>query len=343
MMKAKGCFFLGNGQFEVREMTFSEPGPHEVLIRVKAAGVCGTDVHIKNGEKGSADVTPPVVLGHEFAGIVEKVGAEVTAVKPGDKVAVDPNIYCGRCRFCQNGQKQFCENLFAIGVNRDGGFAEYCMSPDSQVFKMADNISFESMAMCEPVACCLRGLSRTEVRPGDTALVVGGGAIGQIMAQLLRIRGAARVIVSEPMEKRRALALELGADGVMDPTQGDLAAQFKALAGKDGADVVVECVGRNQAVMQAMELCDRGARLVLFSVPAPDATVPLPLFDVYKKELRISGSFINPDTQYEAAQLISSGRLQLDALITHRFPVEETDKAIGMQQSPDAVKVIVTP
>lgn len=342
-MKAKGCYFLGNGQFEVRDMEFPQPGDNEVLVRNMAAGVCGTDVHIAAGEKGSADVTPPVVLGHEYAGVVLAVGKDVDVVKPGDCVAIDPNIYCGRCHYCQNGQKQLCEHLYAIGVSRDGGFAEISLVPQTQVLKMNPEIGYEAMAMVEPTACCLRGIHQADVQPGDVALVIGGGAIGQIIAQLLRLRGAAKVIVSEPVKMRRDIAVQLGADGAIDPMNGDLQAQFKALTGREGADIVVECVGRTAAVQQAFQMAGRGARVVLFSVPAPDATVPLPLFDVYKKELRISGSFINPDTTAAAAALLNAGKLNVLPFITHRFPLAQTKDAVDAQRGSESIKVVVLP
>ena len=149
----KGAFFLGNREFEVRDMEKRPLAADEVRIRVMACGVCGTDVHIYHGEAGSAEVTPPVVLGHEYAGIVEEVGADVKGLVPGDHVAVDPNIYCGACTPCRDGKKQFCEHLQALGVTRDGGFAQYSAAPAAQCFKLAPELPFEAGAMAEPLAC----------------------------------------------------------------------------------------------------------------------------------------------------------------------------------------------
>ena len=157
----KGCFFVGaehEPKFEVREMTFGPLGPHDILVNNKACGICGTDVHIYHGEKGSAEVTPPVVLGHEFAGVVAKVGEEVTSFKPGDHVAMDPNMYCGQCVPCRVGKKQECEHLFALGVNVNGGFAEYAVCPETQCFKVREDISFDEAAMAEPLACVIHGI-----------------------------------------------------------------------------------------------------------------------------------------------------------------------------------------
>ena len=180
----KGAFFLGNREFEVRDMEKRPLAADEVRIRVMACGVCGTDVHIYHGEAGSAEVTPPVVLGHEYAGIVEEVGADVKGLAPGDHVAVDPNIYCGACTPCRDGKKQFCEHLQALGVTRDGGFAQYSAAPAAQCFKLAPELPFEAGAMAEPLACCLHGIDAAGIRPGSTVCVIGGGAIGLLMVQL---------------------------------------------------------------------------------------------------------------------------------------------------------------
>ena len=337
----KGNFFLGNGKFEIREMTFGAPGPNEVLIRNMACGVCGTDVHIYHGEPGSADVTPPVVLGHEYAGIVEAIGRDVTIVKPGDAVAVDPNIYCGTCYQCRKGHKQLCGNMQAVGVTRDGGFAEYSMVPETQVFRMNPEIGFPAMAMAEPLACCIHGIEQVNIQSGDAVTVIGGGAIGLLMVQLAKLRGAGTVILSEPVEARRKIGLEIGADLAIDPLSEDPAACVASYLGRPGADVVIECVGKTAATKQAFDVTNRGARILLFSVPSVDAEFPLPLFDVYKKELKIFGSFVNPDTHEDAVQLLNSGRIKTAPLITHFFPLEKLEDAILMQMSSESIKVQV--
>lgn len=339
----KGTFFLGEGKFEVREMEFSAPGPHQVLIRNKAAGICGTDVHIYHGGKGSADVTPPVVLGHEYSGVVEAIGENVTAVKVGDCVTVDPNIYCGKCYHCRKGQKQFCDHMVAVGVNMDGGFAEYSMVPENQVFAMKKEVGFEAMAMAEPLACCIHGIELVEIKSGDLVTVVGGGAIGLLMVQLAKLRGAGQVILSEPVAARREIGLQVGADYAIDPLASDPLTQIQAITGRMGADVVIECVGKTFATKQAFDIADRGGRILLFSVPDVDAKFEMPLFDVFKKELKICGSFVNPDSHQEAVDLINAGRIQTAPLITHRYPIAKLEEAIHMQMSAESIKVQIIP
>lgn len=332
----KANFFIGSGSFQLRDVDMPHAGPGEVVIRNMVCGVCGTDVHIKNGEPGSADVYPPVVLGHEYSGEVVEVGEGVTALKPGDHVTVDPNIYCGRCPHCRSGKKQLCENMQAVGVTRDGGFAQYSLVPQSQAFLLDPSVPFEAGAMAEPLACCLHGIDLAGIRPGQTVCIVGGGAIGLIMLQLAKLSGAAKLILSEPNQKRREAAKTLGADLTVDPTDP---AAYDGAGGT--ADVVIECVGNNRAVRSAFDFANKGATLVLFSVPKPEAEFPVPLFDVYKKELTIRGSFVNPDTHDRAVALINAGKVDFGPIITHRYPLAELCEAIEAQSGSESIKVVV--
>lgn len=332
----KASYFLGNQTFEVREMDIPHAGPGEVIIKNMVCGVCGTDVHIYYGEPGSADVNPPVVLGHEYSGEVVEVGEGVAALRPGDHVTVDPNIYCGECVYCRNGKKQLCPSMQAVGVTRDGGFAQYSRVPAAQAFKLADSVPFEAGAMAEPLACCLHGIDLAGIRPGQTVCVIGGGAIGLIMLQLAKLSGAAKLILSEPNQKRREAAMQLGADLTVDPTDGAARKSMECTA-----DVVIECVGNNPAVQSAFDFAQKGATIVLFSVPKVDAEFPVKLFDIYKKELTVKGSFVNPDTHARAVELINAGKVDFGPIITHRFGIEEMAEAIAAQQGSESIKVIV--
>lgn len=339
--RMKAAVYLGNETIETREIDIPEIKENEVLVKVKASGICGTDVHIFYGQPGATQPNVPVVLGHEFAGEVVKCGNRVQRLKTGDKVTIDPNIYCGNCDYCMNGKKQYCSSMSAIGVNQNGGFEEYCAVPESQAILLDEAVDYEEAAMAEPVACCLHGIDNIQIVPGDTVCVIGGGAIGQIMAQLARISGASKVVVSEPVEMRRELAISLGVDAVINPMAGDVKEQIKAVLGKDYTDVVIECVGKPVAVSQALYIAGRGSKVLIFSVPNPGDTCELPLDDVFRKELTIKGSFVNPDTQYRAVRLINSGLLKLKPLITYRYPVEQLEDAIKKQMENDSVKVII--
>ncbi len=339
----KGMFFLGKGSLEVRDLGDAAPGPGEVRVRVRACGVCGTDVHIYHGEKGSAEVTPPVVLGHEFAGVVDQVGEGVSSLRVGDPVTIDPNIYCGKCHFCRIGKKQLCESLRAVGVNRNGGFAETCICPESQCLLLGPKVPFEHGAMAEPLACCIHGIDRAGIRVGDSVCVLGGGSIGLMMVQLAVLAGASAVVLSEPMERQRGIGLALGAAIAVDPTREDLGDRIRETLGTDGVDVVIECVGKLSVTKQAFDIAKRGAAVLLFSVPKPDAVYGLEMMQVFQKELTILGSFVNPDTHARAVALIDSGRIRLEPLITHRYPLDRVEDAIRMQMSGESVKVLVMP
>lgn len=336
----KASRFLGNKTFAVADLPTPHAGPGELVLRNQVCGVCGTDVHIYHGEPGSADVNPPVVLGHEYSGEVVEVGKGVTGFAVGDHVTVDPNIYCGHCAYCQNGKKQLCPSMEAIGVTRDGGFAQYSLIPASQAFKLEPTVPWEAAAMAEPLACCLHGIDLAGIQVGDKVCVVGGGAIGLLMVQLAKLSGASQIVLSEPNEKRRQVGLQLGANAALDPTRPDAQEAFAQVL-DGGANVVIECVGNVPAVKSAFQFAGKGATVLLFSVPKVDATFDLPLFDVYKKELTIKGSFVNPDTHARAVALINSGKVDFGPIITHRFPLDQLPEAIAMQMSDASIKVVV--
>lgn len=337
----KGTYYLGNKEFETRTLEKRNLLPDEVLVKVAVCGICGTDVHIYHGDKGSTNVQLPVILGHEFAGVIEEIGSNVDNLCVGDHVTIDPNIYCGKCHYCQNGKKQMCNNLTAIGVNRDGGFADHCYVPSAQCIKLNKSVPLAYGAMIEPIACCLHGIDRANIKAGDTVCVIGGGAIGLIMVQLAKLTGASCVILSEPAPMRRKVGLNVGADYVIDPINEQLKESIEKFTGTAGVDVVIECVGNTVATAQAFDAAKRGAIIMLFSVPKAGSIHPLSLEDVFQKELTIMGSMVNPNTHLRATQLINSGRIILDPLITHYYPVDKLKDAILMQMSDESIKVMV--
>ena len=199
---------------DLRIESIQKPTPKlgEVVIKVMACGICGTDVHIFHGDEGAAPTPAGTVLGHEFAGVVEAIGDGVKGVAVGDRVCVDPNKLCNECYYCKSGIGHFCEDMIGIGTTVNGGFSEYCVVPESQVYKIADTTTFEMAAMTEPVACCVHGIDMCNISCGDTVAVIGGGMIGLIMLQLAKISGAGKLILIEPVEEKREMAKKLGAD-----------------------------------------------------------------------------------------------------------------------------------
>lgn len=336
----RAAVFYGCGDVRVEQVEISEPKDNELQVRVKAAGICGTDIHIFKGAKGATECHPPVILGHEFMGVVEKTGNNVHRVKIGDHVVLDPNISCGECYYCRLGKVHFCEHLTAIGVDCNGGFAELCNVPEKQAYILPQDIPSEIGAMCEPIACCLHGIDLAQIKCGDTVAIVGGGTIGLIMLQLAKIAGATKTVLLEPIAEKRALAMRLGADITIDPIKDDVGEVLMANNIFD-INVAVECVGQEETVLQTIELAGKGACVLLFGLTPPDCKIPFMPFKAFQKELTLKASFINPSTQGRAVELIKSGRLKIDELISETIPLEGIEMALTMKQHNG--KVIIRP
>lgn len=338
----KSAVFYGKHDLRVEEAPKPQLGPTDVLIQVKACGVCGTDVHIYEGDQGAADVTPPTILGHEFAGIVAEVGDKVHTYRPGDRVCVDPNCYCGACDPCRKGMAHYCEHMIGYGTTVNGGFAEYCAVDVRQVYRLGENTSFEQGAMTEPVACCLHGIDMCEIRPGHRVAVIGGGMIGLLMLQLSRLAGAARVALLEPVESKREVGRSLGADVCIDPLQGDVKAALKE-ARMESPDVVIECVGRPSTIAQAIDIAGNKAVVMMFGLTKPDETVAIKPFEIFRKELVLKASYINPYTQKRALDLIDGGRLDVSSMVYEVCGLEKLAEVLASPELRAKGKYIVSP
>ncbi|MBO4402036.1 MAG: zinc-dependent alcohol dehydrogenase family protein [Selenomonadaceae bacterium] len=335
----KAAVYHGKNDIRVEDVPVREICDDEVLIRVAYCGVCGTDVHIYNAEGGAFAVTPPLIPGHEFSGIVEKIGAGVKNVQVGDHVSGDPNIMCGKCYFCRNKMEHFCTNNIGVGTTVDGGFAEYVAMKASHVFAVPKNVDLLYAAMSEPVSCCVHGIDLCNIKAGDTVLVMGGGPIGMIAVQLAKISGAAKVILSEPVEEKRALALKLGADLTVNPIEQNL---DEFLAGVTrNVNCVIECVGNTRTQEDAIRVAGKGATVMFFGLVGPDAEIKIKPDVIFKKELHVTSSFINPYTFYRAVELIASGRLNFDGIITNVVPLEELPEVLSNPEYRRKGKVVV--
>jgi 2-desacetyl-2-hydroxyethyl bacteriochlorophyllide A dehydrogenase len=335
----RASLYHGPGKLAVTSRDTPRPAATDLLVQVKACGICGTDVHIFEGE---FPATPGIALGHEYAGVVAEVGAAVSGFTPGDHVAIDPNIPCGSCPACRRGDVHLCEALQALGVTRDGGFAEYSVVPAGQAYHVPEAVSFDACAFAEPLSCCLHGLDLAEIRAGDRVLVIGAGSIGLLMVQLARLSGAAVVVVAEPVEAKRTLAVRLGADRALDPAAGAVGSACQDLA-PIGFDAVLECVGRPATAAQALGLARRGGRIVWFGVNPPGATVPVEPYLVYRNELTIRAAFINPHTFGRAVGLLGQGRIQTTPLVSHHVGLAAIAEGIGSMKAGRVIKVLVLP
>ncbi|PYB75469.1 zinc-dependent alcohol dehydrogenase family protein [Rhizobium wuzhouense] len=332
----------GIGQLFTREVDKPVPGPEELLVRVEACGVCGTDRHLFHGEFPSK---PPVTLGHEFAGIIEAMGTEVTGFAIGDRITGDPNIACGRCSHCVNGRVNLCRNLQAIGIARDGGFADYVIVPQKQAFLLPANLDPMFGAFCEPLACCLHGIDLAEIKAGSSVVVLGGGVIGLLTVQLARLAGASTVILSTRQASRRELAEELGATASVDPSSSDIIESITGPNGlvPGGVDVVLECAGVAETVQQATKLVRPGGTVVILGVMAQGEKVEIEPFDLLFREVKLVTSFLNPFTHRRAADLIASGTIEVERLISRKVSLEEAPSVVSNPPGRGEVKVLVVP
>ncbi len=338
----KSAVFYGKHDLRIEEHKMPEVGPKDVLIKVKACGVCGTDVHIYEGDKGAAEVTPPTILGHEFSGVIAKVGSKVKDYKEGDRVCIDPNCYCGSCEPCRNGVAHYCEHMIGYGTTVNGGFAEYCAVNERQVYKLGDNTTFEQGAMTEPVACCLHGMDMCEIRPGHQVVVIGGGMIGLLMLQLAKLAGAARVALLEPVASKREVAKKLGADICIDPINEDVKARLKD-EGMTWINTVIECVGRPSTIEQAIDIAGNKAVVMMFGLTKPDETISVKPFEIFKKELELKASYINPYTQKRALDLIDSGRLDVSSMVYDVCGLDELENVLSRPEVRAKGKFIISP
>lgn len=338
----KAAIFYGVKDLRVAETISRSPGPNEVRIQVKACGVCGTDVHILSGAEGAAKCTPPTILGHEFSGVIAEAGSQVTGFRPGDRVCIDPNDMCGECYYCKNGLAHFCENMIGIGTTTDGGFAEYCTVNQKQVYKMGDHMSFEEGAMAEPISCCLHGIDLCGIKPGDTVMVIGGGTIGQMMLQLARISGASTLILVEPVKEKRALAQRLGADLTIDPLTETIPDVLKKNQIRH-IDVTIECVGLKSTMINAVQYAGKDGTAMLFGLTDPTCQIPLFPFDLFKREVTVKASFINPYTYQRAVNLLSSGSINVKDLITDTLLLSDIQHVFTDDTFRSGGKIIIKP
>lgn len=340
MEMMRGTRFNKNGQGKDRCPILMIPKPqikkdNEVLIRIEAVSICGTDVRAL-ANPPAFDFVDGIVVGHEGCGIVEAVGADVTNCKVGDKVVVHPNIWCGKCGPCRTGHINLCENFRHIGDRIDGAMAEYLCIEERMVYVIDKKVPSYVAALTEPLACVLNGTTTFKAFPGAEVAVLGGGPIGLLFAMIYKASGA-HVVVSEPTEYRRNLALTLGADAVINPAETDLEAEYRKLA-PGGADIVVDAVG--VLLASAIQIAKKGGQIAVFGVNQT-AQVTIPQYPITEKELTIRGTYITKGTFPLAIKMIEEKRIPIEKLVTHRIPLEDLLKGIDLMVQGCAGKVVV--
>lgn len=327
-----------------------EPGPGEVLLRVEANTICGTDLRLISGAKTSG-VRPDVVMGHEFAGRVEAVGEGVDDVPIGAQATCSIVLSCNHCPACLGGREHLCENLELIGYGIDGGLAEYLLVPRRAMEHGnlvvldpdRDEVDPTLLALAEPVSCCLNGARQVNVRPGDTVVVLGTGPIGLIHVALARLAGATRIYASG-RPGRLEPALAMGADEAFDLTGDELTAEIRRRTDGRGADVVIVAVGALELANQALELAAVGGRVNYFAgFPKGSTTTVDPNLVHYNELVVTGGSNARRADVRQAVELIASGRLDLSGLVTHRFALDQLDEAVAAVRERRGLKVAVLP
>lgn len=306
----------------VETVALPDIGPDDVLIAVRAAGICGTDLHILKGEY---EAVYPLIPGHEFSGEIKAIGSAVQRFKPGDRVTADPNIPCNHCVPCQRNEPNQCHHLAAVGVTRDGGLAEYVSVPSSNVFPIGE-LSYKAAALVEPLACVVWGLKRVQVQPGDSVLVLGAGPMGCLLMQAVRQAGAAQVVVTDVVPARLEMARSLGATEVVLSDQNEVA-RLNAIA-PQGFDIVADATGYPRVLEQAFECVRPRGKVWVFGVCPPDEQIALNPYKVFRKDLSIIGSFAVNRTFHESIALIQSGAIQVEPLVSHVLHLEDFVKGL---------------
>ena len=342
----KSLLLSAYNHLEIVDLPAPEPGPGEVLIRVAACGICGSDVHGYDGSSGRR--IPPIVMGHEAAGTVAALGAGVAGYSVGDRVTFDSTVYCGQCVYCQRGDINLCDNRQVIGVScgdyrRYGAFAEYVAVPQRILYHLPDNLSFAEAAMLEAASVALHAVRVSLVKGGESALVIGAGMIGLLTMQAAKALGCARVLVSDVDVSRLSLAKRFGADEVLHAPGADLAAQVLKLTQGRGVDLAYEAVGRSETVNVAIDCTQKGGTVTLIGNIQPEVT--LPLQKVVTRQLRLQGSCASAGEYPQAIDLIAGGKIEVGSLITAIAPLEEGPRWFERlyAREPNLMKVILTP
>lgn len=333
-------------KLEVVDMPLPQVGPEDLLVEVKACGICGSDIHGWDGSSGRR--IPPLVMGHEAAGVVSQVGSAVGGFQVGDRVTFDSTVSCGKCAACRKGTINLCDNRQVLGVScqefrRHGAFAEYVVVPQNIAYQLPKDLPFEHAALIEAVSIAVHAANRTPVKLGDTAVVVGSGMIGLLVVQAIRLAGCARVLAVDLEDSKLQLARELGADVGLNPKSCDVVAEVKKLTGGKGADVALEVVGATPTVKMAIECTRKGGAVTLVGNLAPQ--VELPLQAVVTRELTVLGSCASNGEYPECIEYLRRGDIRVDPLITATATLDEGPNWFARLYAgePGAMKVVLQP
>lgn len=342
--------FKGPNQITVEQVSTPELDSKDILLKVKACAFCGTDVRIIKGEK-TRGVRTPSIIGHEISGEVVRTGKKVENYKIGDRLAIAPVLPCRTCHYCKNGKENACLNRKGLGYEFDGGFAEYLKIPgeyleSGNLFKFSQDLSFEEACLAEPLGCVYNGSERSGIKINDTVVIIGAGPIGLMHLMLAKEKGAANIIVSEPIKKRRELADKIGANIIVDPNNDDLENIVLNETDGLGADVVILSLGVHSIVDSSLKLLKKGGTINLFGGFPKDKNKSSSIDPnkIHYDEIWVTGTTACSRSQYEnALKLIEKGKIDLTPIISDTFPLEDFEKAYNLAKSNEGIKIIVKP
>jgi len=339
----KALIFKAPKQFDIEDINIPEINSGEILIKVKYAGICGTDVRIYNGTK---KISAPRITGHEFSGDIVDIGQGVSNFKVGDRVTVYPMIACGKCYACLSGRTNICVHRLTLGYEIDGGFAEYVKVPaeaveKGNVIKLPHNVSYEEGAVSEPMTAAYHGIERSGIKSGDNVVIVGAGPIGLCHVQLAKLKEPKQIIVIEPDETKRRLAAEFGANTGIDPVKENVCKKILDLTFNEGADVVIMDVGLPKVIEESLVYVKKGGMFLLFAGCPVGASITIDPNIIHYKEIMFTGSSSSsPENQKTVLKLLSEGKLNLQKLITGVFALEEWEQAFNMKANYQGLKSV---
>ncbi|WP_246628326.1 NAD(P)-dependent alcohol dehydrogenase [Paenibacillus oenotherae] len=331
---------------EVEKMERPVPGPDEALIKVACIGICGSDIHYyEHGRIGRYVVEEPLILGHEVAGTIVQVGANVSNVAVGDRVAIEPGVPCGRCDYCKGGRYNLCPDVFFLATPPDNGaWADYIVMRSDVLFKLPDTMSFEEGALLEPLSVGYHAMNRANVRPSDKLFITGLGPIGLLAIQAAKLFGVQEIYASDVVAFRREVALQMGATAVFNPLEDSIVEELARLTDHTGIDVVIESSGNHSSISSTVNVVKRGGRIVFVGLP-PENKVLLDVDKIIDSELNIYGVFRYANTYAAAIQAYAKSDLNMSEIITHQFDLQHISEALQLcrTQKDKAIKVMIYP
>jgi 2-desacetyl-2-hydroxyethyl bacteriochlorophyllide A dehydrogenase len=328
----KAAVVVTPGTIEIRDVPDPAPGPTDVVVRPAAVGICGTDLHIMDGEFAPAF---PIVPGHEFAGEIVAVGSAVTGYSAGDRVAVDPSLYCGYCYYCKRARGNQCENWGAIGVTVSGGAAEFVAAPMANLFLLPTHLTARDAALIEPLSCAVRGFDVLPRTLADNYLIYGSGTMGLMMLELAKRAGAASVSMVDLNPERLETAKQLGCSAAV--------ANADELDAPRGWDVVIDCTGAEPAIRDGLQRVGRGGTFLQFGVSSYDARVAIEPYEIYRREITITGSMAVLHSFDRAGSLLAAGLLDPEIFVSQRYPLDSYAEALDQFRAGIGRKILIEP